>query len=108
MSVRHALRDSVNLVFIRLMRDIVYHHLYKPDGIARWLEETDNPKRKEYLERFADSEGRVYLQRFYVKYNGKTSEEVLAMLTKKVLAIRFFLFLISFSLIFFSLSFFIF
>ena len=86
MSVRHALRDSVNLVFIRLMRDIVYHHLYKPDGIARWLEETDNPKRKEYLERFADSEGRVYLQRFYVKYNGKTSEEVLAMLTKKVLA----------------------
>jgi len=38
MSVRHALRDSVNLVFIRLMRDIVYHHLYKPEGIARWLE----------------------------------------------------------------------
>ncbi|HEY8098554.1 MAG TPA: transglycosylase domain-containing protein, partial [Methylobacter sp.] len=38
MSVRDALRDSVNLVFIRLMRDLVYHHLYKPEGIARWLE----------------------------------------------------------------------
>ncbi|MDD1630801.1 MAG: transglycosylase domain-containing protein, partial [Methylococcaceae bacterium] len=49
MSVRHALRDSVNLVFIRLMRDLVYHHLYKPDGIARWLESPDDPKRQEYL-----------------------------------------------------------
>jgi membrane peptidoglycan carboxypeptidase len=86
MSVRHALRDSVNLVFIRLMRDIVYHHLYKPDGLARWLENTDNAKRKEYLERFADNEGQVYLRRFYDKYYDKTSDEVLEMLTKKVLA----------------------
>ncbi|MEY3758893.1 MAG: hypothetical protein RIR39_384 [Pseudomonadota bacterium] len=86
MSVRDALRDSVNLVFIRLMRDVVYHHLYKPDGIARWLESTDDPKRQEYLERFADNEGRTYLQRFYVRYQGKTTEEAMAMLTKKVFA----------------------
>ncbi|MCX7097469.1 MAG: transglycosylase domain-containing protein [Methylococcales bacterium] len=86
MSVRHALRDSVNLVFIRLMRDIVYHHLYKPEGIARWLESTDNPKREEYLQRFADTEGRVYLQRFYAKYKGKSPEEMLDKLTKRVFA----------------------
>jgi len=86
MSVRHALRDSVNLVFIRLMRDVVYHHLYKPEGIARWLESPDDPKRKEYLQRFADNEGRTYLQRFYARYQGKTAEESLDMLTKRVFA----------------------
>ncbi|MGZ8163737.1 MAG: transglycosylase domain-containing protein [Methylobacter sp.] len=86
MSVRHALRDSVNLVFIRLMRDLVYHHLYKPEGIARWLEIPDNPLRKEYLERFADREGRVYLQRFYAKYRGKSAAEALNLLTHRVVA----------------------
>jgi len=84
MSVRHALRDSVNLVFIRLMRDIVYHHLYKPEGIARWLESPDDPRRKEYLERFADREGAVYLRRFFAKYQGKSTEESLALLTQRV------------------------
>ena len=86
MSVRHALRDSVNLVFIRLMRDVVYHHLYKPEGIARWLESPDDPKRKEYLQRFADKEGTTYLQKFYARYQDKTAEEALEMLTKRVYA----------------------
>ncbi|MDD5580848.1 MAG: transglycosylase domain-containing protein [Methylobacter sp.] len=86
MSVKHALRDSVNLVFIRLMRDLVYHHLYKPEGIARWLELPDDPRRKEYLQRFADREGRVYLQRFYAKYQGKSAAEALSLLTRRVLA----------------------
>ncbi|MDO9104364.1 MAG: transglycosylase domain-containing protein [Methylovulum sp.] len=84
MSVRHALRDSVNLVFIRLMRDLVYHHLYKPEGIARWLEIPDDPRREEYLQRFADREGNVYLRRFYAKYHDKTPEEALAALTQRV------------------------
>jgi membrane peptidoglycan carboxypeptidase len=86
MSVRHALRDSVNLVFIRLMRDVVYHHLYKPEGLARWLESPDDPRRKEYLERFADREGQVYLQRFYAKYHDKSAEEALSLLTQRVVA----------------------
>jgi membrane peptidoglycan carboxypeptidase len=86
MSVRHALRDSVNLVFIRLMRDIVYHHLYKPEGIARWLESPDDPKREEYLQRFADKEGSTYLNKFYARHQGKSAEESLDMLTKRVYA----------------------
>ena len=83
-SIRNALRDSTNLVFIRLMRDVVYHHLYKPDGIARWLDNPTDPKRKEYLERFADREGRAYLRRFYAKYQGKTPDEAVQMLIQKV------------------------
>lgn len=86
MSVRHALRDSVNLVFIRLMRDIVYHHLYKPEGVARWLENPADPRHMEYLARFADTEGRVYLSRFYARYHGKSPEEALSMLSKRVMA----------------------
>jgi len=86
MSVRDALRDSVNLVFIRLMRDLVYHHLYKPEGIARWLEIPDDPRRMEYLERFADKEGQVYLRRFYEKYHGKPTDEIMELLTQRVFA----------------------
>lgn len=86
MSVRDALRDSVNLVFVRLMRDLVYHHLYKPEGIARWLEIPDDPRRMEYLERFADKEGLVYLRRFYDKYHGKPTDEVMELLTQRVFA----------------------
>ncbi|MGZ5014205.1 MAG: transglycosylase domain-containing protein [Methylobacter sp.] len=86
MSVRNALRDSVNLVFVRLMRDLVYHHLYKPEGIARWLEIPDDPRRMEYLERFADKEGLVYLRRFYDKYHGKPTDEIIELLTQRVFA----------------------
>jgi len=86
MSVRDALRDSVNLVFIRLMRDLVYHHMYKPEGIARWLEIPDDPRRMEYLERFADKEGLVYLRRFYDKYHGKPADEIMELLTQRVFA----------------------
>ncbi|HEY8035662.1 MAG TPA: transglycosylase domain-containing protein [Methylobacter sp.] len=86
MSVRDALRDSVNLVFIRLMRDLVYHHLYKPEGIARWLEIPDDPRRMEYLMRFADKEGQVYLRRFYEKYHGKPTDEIMELLTQRVFA----------------------
>ncbi|WP_394754540.1 transglycosylase domain-containing protein [Crenothrix sp.] len=85
-TVRHALRDSINLVFIRMMRDITYHHMYKPGGMALWIDNPDDPKQQEYLERFADREARVYLQRFYVKYQGKSPAEALKLLSQKVLA----------------------
>jgi membrane peptidoglycan carboxypeptidase len=84
MSVRKALQNSVNLVFIRLMRDVVYYHLYKPDGVARWMDQEDSEKRREYLERFADQEGKTYLRRFYAKYRNKTPEEAFDLLTKSV------------------------
>lgn len=77
MSVRDALRDSVNLVFIRVMRDIVYHHMYKPGSVATRLEEDRGELRKEYLERFADREGQIYLRRFYHKYRGKDPDAIL-------------------------------
>ena len=82
MPVRVALQQSVNLVFIRMMRDIAYHHLYKEGGVARWLETDNGEKRREYLERFADQEGKAYLRRFYGRYHGKTPDEALEIITK--------------------------
>jgi membrane peptidoglycan carboxypeptidase len=84
MSLRVALQESVNLPFIRLMRDIVYYHLYKPEGVARWMDEEDSEMRRKYLERFADQEGKAYLRRFYAKYRNKTPQEALDLLTKSV------------------------
>ena len=83
-SVRDALRESVNLAFIRIMRDVVRYYMYQPGSTARELPEGDDAERTVYLSRFADREGRVFLRRFYRKYHGKTADELLATLVAGV------------------------
>ena len=84
-SVREAFRDSINLVFIRLMRDIVRYYMYEvPGSTAKILEDVNNPARQIYLERFADREGRLFLGRFYKKYRAKKPEEALELLLQGV------------------------
>lgn len=76
LAVREAIRRSVNLVFIRMMRDVARYYMFKdPDASATLLEDADDPRRKEYLARFADREGRTFINRFFRKYQGKTTEE---------------------------------
>ena len=76
--LREALRDSVNLVFIRLMRDIVYHHLYRePGSAARILDDPEHPEREVLLKRFADREGAQYTRGFYRRLHGKTPPQML-------------------------------
>ena len=76
MSVREAFRHSVNLVFIRLMRDIVRHHT--ADGDA------GEARRHELLERFADHEGSEFLARFYRKYQGLSAAQAEALLLRGI------------------------
>lgn len=84
-SVREGLQRSVNLLFIRLMRDIVYYTMFNmPNSSATLLDDDDDPKRQEYLARFADREGSAYLQRFYRKYQGKTAAEAEALLLQGI------------------------
>ena len=74
MSVREATLDSVNLVYIRLMRDIVRHYMFQVTGSsAKILRDVRDGGRTEYLRRFADKEGREFIHRFYQKYRGKTA-----------------------------------
>jgi len=81
MSISEALRRSVNLVFIRVMKEIVDHLIYRaPDSLARVIENPSDPDRIKYLRRFADREGATYISRFYRKYAGKTRQELLATL----------------------------
>lgn len=84
-SVREAFRDSINLAFIRLMRDIVHHYMYQaPASTAKILEEAGHPQRAEILMRFADREGRVFIQRFYRKYQGKNPADAREILINEV------------------------
>lgn len=74
-SVRQATQFSVNLVYIRLMRDIVRYNMFQTPG-ANILKDMDNPQRQEYLRRFADRESQEFLIRFYHKYKGKSAREI--------------------------------
>ena len=75
-TLRDALRESINLPFIRLMRDIVRYVTYQqPFNRAMLLKDDGDPRRQEYLARFADREGSNYLMRFWKKYQRKTSQQ---------------------------------
>ncbi|MCG9962518.1 transglycosylase domain-containing protein [Shewanella cutis] len=65
-----ALQDSINLPFVRLMRDIVnYSSSMQNEGnMARLLRNDKDPRREEYLRVFADREGNTFVTKFYRKY----------------------------------------
>ncbi len=78
LTVSDAFRKSVNLVFIRLMRDIVNYEICRlPGGTTVLGENRDDPQRRIYLSRFADREGSLFLSRFYEKYRGQTPDQML-------------------------------
>jgi membrane peptidoglycan carboxypeptidase len=85
MSVAEAFRHSVNLVFVRLMRDIVRYYVAVHLPFARDLvEDRAHPGRAQYLVRFADSEGRAFLNQFYNQLGGLGGDGALAALVNEV------------------------
>ncbi|WP_460427187.1 transglycosylase domain-containing protein [Azotobacter armeniacus] len=78
-TMREALRESINLPFVRLLRDIVRYTIYQsPNNSVALLKDDRDPRRLEYLTRFVDREGTVFLRRFWNKYRDKSSDERLA------------------------------
>jgi len=78
-TLREALQESINLPFVRLLRDIVRYTTYhSPNNSIALLKDDQDPRRLEYLTRFADREGTVFLRRFWSKYRGKSNDERLA------------------------------
>ena len=74
-SLRDAIRESINLPFIRLMRDIVRYTTYSgPNSSAELLLDDRDPRRQEYLAGFADKEGTSFLLKFWKKYKNKDSD----------------------------------
>ncbi len=87
MDLWEATRNSVNLPFIRLMRDLVRHFMYRdPNGAAQILADPDDPRREDYLKLFADKEGKSYLARFNKKYKGLTPDDATAALLNHLTA----------------------
>lgn len=81
LTVREAFQRSVNLVFIRLMRDLVYYHWSRmPGADPTILDDENDPRRAGYLARFADLEGKEFLKKFYGKYAGQSPDEALTTL----------------------------
>ncbi len=71
-TLRDALRESINLPFIRLMRDLVRYATYAgSNNSSQLLKDDKDPRRQEYLAQFADHEGTAFLLRFWKKYRGK-------------------------------------
>ncbi|MGF1594269.1 MAG: transglycosylase domain-containing protein [Kiloniellaceae bacterium] len=77
-SVAEAFRNSVNLVFIRLMRDIVAYHVAEVAAAGGNPLDAASPRRQEYLARFADREGREFLLGFYRRYRDLDRAQILA------------------------------
>jgi membrane peptidoglycan carboxypeptidase len=86
-SVRQAFKHSVNLVFIRLMQDIVNYYSFRKHGAYHKLLTTlDRAQRKAYLEKFADYEGSKFIRMFFHKYtfNGIDHDQLLEQLAQSV------------------------
>jgi len=95
--LREAFRNSVNLVFIRLMRDVVaYHRARLPYNSDAVLSDPAHPERQRMLREIAEEESRSALRRAYQLYQGQTPEEVVNRLlgargkTGRRLAVLFF------------------
>jgi membrane peptidoglycan carboxypeptidase len=74
-TLRDAIRESINLPFIRLMRDLVRYTTYSgPNNSAELLKDDRDPRRQEYLASFADKEGTSFLLKFWKKYRNKDTK----------------------------------
>jgi membrane peptidoglycan carboxypeptidase len=72
MTVREALRNSVNLVFVRMMRDQIQYHLGQNLGAKAIFNDSDaSPERKRYLAQFAEREGLEFLGGFYRRFRDR-------------------------------------
>lgn len=79
-TISEALQQSVNLPFVRLLQDMVSYIIYHGENSSyQLLKDDDNPRREQYLRRFADKEGTTFVRRFWQKYKQKTAEQRLAL-----------------------------
>ena len=79
-TLREAMQASINLPFVRLLREVVRHTMVQlPGSTARLLQDASDPRRETYLARFADREGQIFVRRFWRKTERRTAEELRAM-----------------------------
>src|SRR5262249_32398431 len=78
LTLREAFRHSTNLVFIRLMRDLVRFHQarlpYRAEGV---LNDPDYPTRRDLLQHAADTESTQILARAFRRFRNLSEEELI-------------------------------
>ncbi|HMI32243.1 MAG TPA: hypothetical protein VK527_10955, partial [Candidatus Limnocylindrales bacterium] len=78
LTIRDAAAHSTNLVFVRLMRDIVrYHEARLPYDTQKVLSGADSLTRKSMLNGIAEEESRAAILKSYREYHGLTPEETM-------------------------------
>lgn len=83
-SVREATIHSINLVYIRLMRDLVrFYKARLPYDADKVLRDSKYPDRLRLLEEVADNEAKLYLRRFYRYFRRLDPDAVLKKLLKR-------------------------
>jgi membrane peptidoglycan carboxypeptidase len=83
-TVADAFEHSINLAFVRLLRDVAnYYAAASGVQVKQLLADPDDPRREAYLQRFADAEMHHLLARFYKDYVGLSSDEALALLAQR-------------------------
>ena len=84
LALRDALRNSTNLVFIRLMRDVVsYHRARLAYDASEVLANPVHPERRKMLEEIGEEESRQALRRAYQNYANQPPEEIVRRLLGK-------------------------
>jgi membrane peptidoglycan carboxypeptidase len=82
-TVQEGFRHSINLVFIRLMRDVVAWHEHRLNGwSADVLEDQEHPGRRALLMRYADAEGRAAIDRAFRRHHNISADSSLALLAR--------------------------
>jgi membrane peptidoglycan carboxypeptidase len=82
LSVRDAFVRSVNLPFIRIMRDIVRYYVYRLPGSVYLLRGHPAELTGDRDDRMADDEGRELIEQFYQKYADANAGPVLETLRR--------------------------
>lgn len=78
-TMAEALTHSLNLPFVRLMRDISRYYTHRISvRLGGSSSDRKSPLRMHFLSKFADQEGSYFLRRFYEKHRERAPEEVLA------------------------------
>lgn len=84
-SVEEAFRDSLNLPFVRILREVVNYTAQQ-----QWVEKDSllrddrDPRREQILSQFIDRESRVFLTRFWRKYHALDAAERMEVFLKQI------------------------
>jgi membrane peptidoglycan carboxypeptidase len=78
-TVEQAFERSINLAFVRLLREVIQH--YEANlGAHEGVHGSDGSVRQDLLRRFADQEGTLFLNHFYLSYANLSPDDALEQL----------------------------